>query len=354
MNPNPLLGVMFHWLGGFASGSFYVPYRRVRGWPWEIYWLIGGLFSWIVAPWVFAFIKVPDLMHILGSASPDTLKWCVFFGLLWGLGGLTYGLTMRYLGLGLGTAVALSLCALFGTLMPPLFDGTFWTKILPTVHGQVVLGGLLICLIGICVIGYAGHSKNEDLPEDKRREVLKEFDLKKGLMVAIFCGIMSSCFAYGLAAGDPITAAVVKSGVDPLFGGLATLCMVLVGGAATNIVWCLYLIVKNKSIAAMSAPVAAGEAKPSGGLNFILCVIAGVTWYLQFFFYQMGESQMGKYGFSSWTLHMASIIVFSSLWGFALKEWKGARAKTLTLVLGGILILLASTVIIGLGNAMKG
>ncbi len=354
MNPNPLLGVFFHWMGGFASGSFYVPYRRVRGWPWEIYWLIGGLFSWIVAPWVFALVKVPALLHILGSASPDTLKWCVFFGLLWGLGGLTYGLTMRYLGLGLGTAVALSLCALFGTIMPPLFDGTFWTKILPTTHGQVVLGGLVICLIGICVIGYAGHSKNEDLPEDKRREVLKEFDLKKGLLVAIFCGVMSSCFAYGLAAGNPITAAVVKSGVDPLFGGLATLCVVLLGGATTNIVWCLYLIIKNKSVAAMSAPVAAGEAKPSGGLNLILCVVAGVTWYLQFFFYQMGESQMGKYGFSSWTLHMASIIVFSSLWGFALKEWKGARTRTLACVLGGIVILLVSTVVIGLGNAMKG
>jgi len=354
MNPNPLLGVFFHWMGGFASGSFYVPYRRVRGWPWEIYWLIGGLFSWIVAPWVFALVKVPALMHILGSASPETLKWCVIFGLLWGLGGLTYGLTMRYLGLGLGTAIALSLCALFGTIMPPLFDGTFWTKILPTTHGQVVLGGLVICLIGICVIGYAGHNKNQDLPEDKRREVLKEFDLKKGLLVAIFCGVMSSCFAYGLAAGDPITAAVVKSGVDPLFGGLATLCVVLLGGATTNIVWCLYLIVKNRSIAAMSAPAAAGEAKPSGGLNLILCVVAGVTWYLQFFFYQMGESQMGKYGFSSWTLHMASIIVFSSLWGFALKEWKGARTKTLACVLGGIVILLVSTVVIGLGNAMKG
>ncbi len=147
---------------------------------------------------------------------------------------------------------------------------------------------------------------------------------------------------------------MVKSGVDPLFGGLATLCVVLVGGAITNIIWCLYLIIKNKSIAAMSAPVPAGETKPSGGLNLVLCIIAGVTWYLQFFFYQMGESQMGKYGFSSWTLHMASIIVFSSLWGFALKEWKGAKARTLACVLGGILILLASTVVIGLGNAMKG
>ena len=354
MTPNPPLGVVFHWLGGFASGSFYVPYRGVKRWPWEIYWLIGGVFSWIVAPWVFAFVKVPHLLDILHGASPETLKWCVIFGLLWGLGGLTYGLTMRYLGLGLGTAIALSLCAFFGTIVPPIFKGTFFTEVLPTQHGQIVMLGLLICLAGICVIGFAGHSKNNDLPEDKRRETLKEFDLKKGIAVAIFCGIMSSCFAYGLAAGDPITATVVKSGVDPLFGGLATLCVVLLGGATTNILWCGYLIIKNKSLAQMAAPVPAGEKKPSAGLNFLLCVVAGVTWYLQFFFYQMGESQMGKYGFSSWTLHMASIIVFSSLWGFALKEWKGAKTRTLACVLGGIFILLLSTVIIGFGNAMKG
>ena len=354
MNPNPLLGVVFHWLGGFASGSFYVPYRGVKRWPWEIYWLIGGVFSWIVAPWVFALVKVPHLMDILHGASPETLKWCVIFGLLWGLGGLTYGLTMRYLGLGLGTAIALSLCAFFGTIVPPIFKGTFFTEVLPTTHGQIVMLGLLICLAGICVIGYAGHSKNNDLPEDKRRETLKEFDLKKGIVVAVFCGIMSSCFAYGLAAGDPITETVVKSGVDPLFGGLATLCVVLLGGATTNILWCGYLILKNKSIAQMTAPVPAGEKKPSGLLNFILCVVAGVTWYLQFFFYQMGESQMGKYGFSSWTLHMASIIIFSSLWGFALKEWKGARTKTLTLVMGGLTLLILSTVVIGYGNWLGG
>lgn len=354
MNPNPLLGVVFHWLGGFASGSFYVPYRKVKGWPWEIYWLIGGVFSWIVAPWVFAFVKVPHLLDILRGASPETLKWCVIFGLLWGLGGLTYGLTMRYLGLGLGTAIALSLCAFFGTIVPPIFKGTFFTEVLPTAHGQIVMLGLLICLAGICVIGYAGHSKNNDLPEERRRDTLKEFDLKKGILVAVFCGIMSSCFAYGLAAGDPITATVVKSGVDPLFGGLATLCVVLLGGATTNILWCGYLILKNRSLAQMTAPVPAGEKRPSALLNFVLCVVAGVTWYLQFFFYQMGESQMGKYGFSSWTLHMASIIIFSSLWGFALKEWKGARTKTIVLVMGGLTLLILSTVVIGYGNWLGG
>ncbi len=354
MTPNPLLGVVFHWLGGFASASFYVPYRKVKGWPWEIYWLIGGLFSWIVAPWIFAFIKVPNLIDVLSHATPETLQFCVLFGLLWGLGGLTYGLTMRYLGLGLGTAVALSLCAFFGTLVPPIFHGTFFTEILPTTHGKIVLLGLVLCLAGICVIGFGAHNREGDLPESERQSVIKEYNLKKGLLVAIFCGLMSSCFAFGIDWGKPINELALKAGVDPLFQGLATLCVVLLGGATTNIVWCLYLIVKNRSIAAMSAPTVAGEKRPSQLVNLIWCALAGTTWYLQFFFYTMGESQMGRYGFSSWTLHMASIIIFSSLWGFALKEWKGAKAKTLTMVMLGLTLLIASTVVIGLGNAMKG
>jgi L-rhamnose-H+ transport protein len=354
MNPNPLLGVIFHWLGGFASASFYVPYRKVKGWPWEIYWLIGGLFSWIVAPWGFAFVKVPSLIQVLSQASPSTIGYCVLFGLLWGLGGLTYGLTMRYLGLGLGTAVALSLCALFGTIMPPIFDGSFWTDILPTLHGQIVIGGLVLCLGGICVIGYGAHNREGDIPDNERQGVIKEYNLKKGIWVAIFCGLMSSCFAYGLAGGRSIQAFALAAGADPLFQGLPVLCVVLLGGAVTNIIWCFYLIVKNKSLALMKAPAAACEIKPSNLVNLVWCALAGVTWYLQFFFYTMGESQMGTYGFSSWTLHMASIIIFSSLWGFALKEWKGAKAKTLTLVMLGLTLLIASTVVIGLGNAMKG
>ncbi|WAC47647.1 L-rhamnose/proton symporter RhaT [Asticcacaulis sp. SL142] len=353
--PNPILGVLFHWIGGFASASFYVPYRRVRGWSWEIYWLIGGLFSWVFAPWIFASLQTKDLLGVLSAAPADIWGLCVMFGLLWGMGGLTYGLTMRYLGLGLGTAIALSLCAFFGTLMPPIVDGSFFTEILPTTHGQIVLFGLFLCLAGICVIGMGGASKNNDLTEEKRREVLKEFDLKKGIWVAVFCGLMSSCFAYGLASGAPVQKLSAAAGTDPLFVGLPVLCMVLLGGALTNIVWCGYLILKNKTAGEVTQThVREDGTRPKIGLNYLLCALAGTTWYFQFFFYTMGESQMGSYGFSSWTLHMASIIIFSSLWGFALKEWKGSSRKTLTYVFAGLLLLIASTVVIGYGNYIGG
>lgn len=68
--PNPLLGVFFHWLGGLASGSFYVPFRRVKSWAWETYWLVGGFFSWILVPWILAFAMTNDLRSVLHEA-PD-------------------------------------------------------------------------------------------------------------------------------------------------------------------------------------------------------------------------------------------------------------------------------------------
>ena len=347
---NPLLGVVFHWLGGFASASFYVPFRMVRGWAWEIYWLIGGIFSWVLAPWLFAYWQTPELGRLLIEADFHTLSWCVVFGLLWGLGGLTFGLTMRYLGLSLGMAVALGLCAFFGTLVPPIVKGNFFSDVLPSLHGKIILLGLAMCLMGISIIALGGKLKERDMNAEDAQKQIAEFDLRKGLLVALFCGLMSSCFAFGIAAGDSISKQAVVLGANPLFAGLPVICVVLVGGATTNFIWCSYLIIRNRSLRSLT--ITQNTRSRSSLVNLAWCALAGVTWYFQFFFYTMGESQMGKYGFSSWTLHMASIIIFSSLWGLALKEWQGAQRKTMMAVFSGLLFLVGSTVVIGIGNSM--
>jgi len=355
MTPNPLFGVFLHWLGGLASASFYVPYRKVQHWSWEIFWLTGGIFSWLLAPWIFAYFRTNDLTGVLSAAPPSVWGWCYFFGLLWGFGGLTFGLTMRYLGLSLGMAVVLGLTAAFGTLMPPLISGELLSKLIYETHGQIILLGLAVCLAGIAVIGSAGRSKERDLTAEASRAAIAEFDLRKGILVAIFSGIMSACFAYGLAAGEPVRQLTLAAGTPAIWQGLPVLCIVLLGGATTNFIWCAYLIAKNKTAREFiggAGPAADGAAPPPLLRNYLLCALAGTAWYFQFFFYTMGESQMGKYGFSSWTLHMASIIIFSSLWGFALKEWRGASRRTLTLVFVGLALLVGSTIIIGLGNAM--
>ena len=383
---NPALGVFFHWLGGLASASFYVPYRGVKHWAWETYWLVGGFFSWIIAPWILALTMTHDLMGVLHEAPASSLLWAYIFGVLWGLGGLTFGLTMRYLGMSLGMAMVLGYTAAFGTLMPPIFRGVFASEVLGTRSGLVILGGVAVCLLGIAVAGAAGVSKEREMSTEQKRASIKEFDLKKGLLVATFSGVMSACFAYGLAAGDPIKAITIQHGTPVLWQGLPVLVVVLAGGFTTNFIWCLILNIRNRTgyqyfvgeirgripsrdeehilESATDAPgeemaIAVAVAQDSAVTapmlsNYLFSALAGTTWYMQFFFYTMGETQMGRYKFSSWTLHMASIIIFSTLWGIALKEWRGAGRRTKLLVVFSLLVLVSSTVIVGYGNYVGG
>jgi L-rhamnose-H+ transport protein len=386
MNPNPVLGVFFHWLGGLASGSFYVPYRGVKKWAWETYWLVGGFFSWFIAPWILALAMTRDLSSVLHEAPASSLFWTYAFGVLWGLGGLTFGLTMRYLGMSLGMAVALGYTAAFGTLMPPIFRGEFASQVLGSRSGLIILTGVAICMVGIAFAGGAGISKEREMSEEQKRASIKEFNLKKGLVVATFSGIMSACFAYGLAAGDPIKALTIQHGTADLWQGLPVLVVLLAGGFTTNFIWCVILNVRNKTghqyfsaesqgevpsrseehileavtdapgeeMAARAAIAQTTAEKAPMLANYLFSALAGTTWYMQFFFYTMGETQMGRFKFSSWTLHMASIIIFSTLWGIALKEWKGTGTRTKLLVLCSLIVLVASTIVVGYGNYIAG
>jgi L-rhamnose-H+ transport protein len=350
---NPLLGVVFHWLGGLASASFYVPYRGVKRWSWEIYWLTGGIFSWLLAPWFFASIQTNDLLGVLSRAPTPTLVWPVIFGMLWGFGGLTYGLTMRYLGLSLGMAVVLGLCTVFGTLIPPIFQGDFAAKLLDSPSGNIILLGLAVTLAGIIVVALAGARKDAALSPEQKAAAIAEFDFRKGVAVAVFSGVMSSCFAFGLAAGEPIKAISAAAGTGPLWTGLPILCLVMFGGLITNAIWCAWLILKNRSAGQwVGRSAESTAARPPMVANYLLCAVAGTAWYFQFFFYTMGESQMGRFGFSSWTLHMASIIIFGTLWGFAFKEWKDAATRVRAMVWAGVGLLVFATVIIGYGNML--
>jgi L-rhamnose-H+ transport protein len=354
MQANPLIGVLFHWLGGLASASFYVPYRGVKRWSWEIFWITGGIFSWVIAPWLFAFFMTSDLSGVMAQVPGRIVGLCALFGILWGFGGLTYGLTMRYLGLSLGMAVVLGLCTVFGTLIPPIFQGDFAAKLLDTASGRTSLLGLAVTLAGIVVVAMAGARKDAALSDAQKAATVAEFDFRKGVAVAIFSGIMSSCFAFGLAAGEPVKALSAAAGTGPLWTGLPVLCLVMAGGLITNALWCLYLILRNRSAGewiGRAGPASDGE-RPPLLRNVLLCALAGTAWYFQFFFYTMGESQMGRFGFSSWTLHMASIIIFGTLWGFAFREWKDAAPRVRAMVWSGVGLLVFATIIIGYGNML--
>ncbi|PYY01102.1 MAG: rhamnose/proton symporter RhaT [Acidobacteria bacterium] len=342
MNPNPAIGVIFHWLGGLASGSFYVPYRGVKLWAWETYWLVGGFFSWIIVPWMLGSLLTHDLFQVLHEAPATSLFWTYFFGVLWGLGGLTFGLTMRYLGMSLGMAVALGYTAAFGTLMPPIFRGVFATEVLGTTSGRVILIGVAACLAGIVFAGLAGMHKERELSEEQKRASIREFALKKGLLVATFCGIMSACFAYGFL----ILNIRNKTGYQYLHSEIRG----VVPSRDEEYVLETATDAPGEEMAVAVAVATEQPARAPMVANYLFSALAGTTWYMQFFFYTMGETKMGRFKFSSWTLHMASIIIFSTLWGIALKEWKGVGPRTKWLVALSLFVLVASTVIVGYGN----
>ncbi|MBI2435389.1 MAG: L-rhamnose/proton symporter RhaT [Candidatus Hydrogenedentes bacterium] len=346
MGANPFFGVFLHATGGLAAGSFYLPFKGVRSWAWESAWLVGGVFSWIVAPWIVAALTTPHLMAVLTQAPASSLVWSYVFGVLWGIGGLTFGLSMRYLGMSLGYALALGFCTVLGTLIPPAFTGDL-VAMFAAASGQTVLLGVLVSVAGIAVCGRAGLLKERELSDEAKTEAIAEFNFVKGVWVAVLAGVMSACMAFAIAAGKPIAELAVAHGAAALWQNTPVFVVILAGGFTTNFVWCVYLLAKKGTAADYLASDRAPLLR-----NYFLSAVAGTIWYLQFMFYGMGTTQMGKYDFSSWSLHMAFIIVFSNLWGLMLHEWKGSSRKTLHWIIAGIALLVASTIVIGYGNKL--
>jgi L-rhamnose-H+ transport protein len=317
-----LSGVLFHFIGGLASGSFYVPYKKVKGWAWESLWIVGGLFSWLIVPPIAAWLTIPDFIYIITEADVAILGYSYLFGLLWGIGGLTYGLGIRYLGVGLGSSIILGLTMVFGSLMPSFYyqlnptEGKEAFEVFYTVRwGIITLIGLAICIAGIIFCGKAAVIKEKELGGGKD-ESISEFRFGLGITLAIVSGILSACFNFGIEAGKPMAdvanqlwkANNIGQG-EFLFQNNVTYILILWGGLTTNFIWCLFLNFKNKTFRDYT------NKKSPLTKNYLLCALAGTTWYLQFFFYGMGESKMEN-GATSWILRMAFIILIANLWGY--------------------------------------
>jgi L-rhamnose-H+ transport protein len=353
-----LLGVLFHTIGGVASGSFYMPFNNVKGWRWESFWMVGGLFSWLIVPPLLAYLTIPGFMTIIASASGQILQITYFMGLLWGIGGLTYGLGVRYLGMSLGNSVVLGFCAAFGAIVPPFYysfvdvEGKIsLIDMINSTGGIVVLLGVLVCLIGIAICGKAGMMKEGELSEEEKKSTIAEFSLVKGLIIAIFSGILSAFFNFGIEVGKPLAdvAAALPdnlfTGSSDLFQNNVTFVVILWGGLTTNFIWTTILSLKNKSYRDFT------NASTPRTRNIMFSAFAGSLWFLQFFFYGMGESKIGS-GASSWILHMSTIILTSNLWGIYRKEWNGTSGQTRTTITVGIIVIILSVFLVGIGNAL--
>jgi len=362
-----ILGILFHSIGGGASGSWYMPFSWVKKWRWEIYWITGGIFSWLIIPLLAVLVTIPNWQDILQATNSNVIRNTYIMGLLWGIGGLTYGLAIRYLGMSLGNSVLLGITSVVGSLGLPVLrnipgldqyipEGLSFTDLFASTGGQIVLLGILILLAGIILSGRAGIKKDKDLGNVKEG-VNNEFSLSKGLIIAIISGVLSAFFSFGIDAGKDMAAeartmAIAQGylflagegdNIKYLFENNIIFFVVLWGGLTTNVIWTIGLILKNKSGKDFI------DTKTPLIRNYLFCALAGTTWFLQFFFYGMGETKIGN-GASSWTLHMATIILTANMWGFYRKEWKGVTKQTRMTILLGIGVILLSVIVIGIAK----
>lgn len=360
-----ILGVIFHFIGGFASGSFYIPYKKVKGWAWESYWITGGIFSWLIVPPLAAYLTIPGFADIIKQTGTSALCITYLFGVLWGIGGLTYGLGVRYLGVSLGSSIILGLCMVFGALIPSIYYDFFpkegkdtFSMLVGSSWGLTVLAGLALCVVGIIICGKAGTMKEKQLSaataaDPHGMEIKTEYKFGLGMLVAIISGVLSACFNFGLEAGKPMAdvANELWKAAHPgegnfLYQNNVTYVVILWGGLTTNFIWCMILNARNKTFGDYT------NKKTPLLRNYIFSALAGTTWFLQFFFYGMGESKLGN-GPSSWILHMAFIILVANMWGLVLKEWKGVNKKTTNTIIMGIITIILSVLLVGYGNSLK-
>ncbi|MDR0988531.1 MAG: L-rhamnose/proton symporter RhaT [Prevotellaceae bacterium] len=343
-----LIGLLIIAIGSFGQSSSYVPIKKVKEWSWESFWLTQGLFAWLVFPLLGALLAIPEgqnLFAVIGTADSSAILKTIFFGVLWGIGGLTFGLSMRYLGVALGQSIALGTCSAFGTLIPPLLPSLF-----PEAKPLTLLltVGVAIMLAGISIIGYAGALKAQNLSEEEKRKAVKDFALKKGLLIALLSGVMSACFNLGLEAGAPIKKVLLDNGVDALYAGLPSILLVTLGGFVANACYCIGQNIKNKTGKEYFS--VKGNVLMN---NLLFCALAGGLWYSQFFGFEMGKSFLTGSPVLlafSWGILMSLNVTFSNLWGIWLKEWKGVGTKTVTVLIVGLLVLISSIILMAIAN----
>ena len=332
---NLVVGLLIIGFGAFCQSSSYVPINKVKSWSWESYWVVQGVFAWLLFPLCGTLLSLSgtggsfsDLLALM-QANPKSTWLTILFGVLWGIGGLTFGLSMRYLGVALGQSIALGTCSALGAILGPVFTGHA-----ADLTTSVIIG-VVVTLAGIAIIGVAGAMKSAALPEEEKKKAVKDFNFGKGLFVAVLAGFMSACFNIGLSFGQNL----FLEGTRPVFQTLPATMLVTFGGFLTNACYCFCQNGKNKTWGDYSQ-------KALWGNNLVFCCLAGLLWYSQFFGLSLGKGFLTDYPVLitfSWCILMSLNVVFSNVWGIILKEWKGVSRKTVAVLVAGIIVLIIST-----------
>ena len=349
MQTNPFLGLLLHGIGAFSSSSCYTPQKQTKLWAWEVYWITTASFAWLILPIAGAFLTIPNYLDVLASVPSDVMLRSLGYGVVYGIGGLTFGLGIRYIGFSLNYAIAIGISAGLGTLAPLIWDpnrGLTWEIVdkFSTPPGQVILAGVVISLVGIVICGIAGVFR-----ERVGGDAPSKFSFRIGVPLAMVAGTLSAVFNFALLAGEPLADAAANAHASNLLKMNAIYPFSNGGAFITNFTWCVILIIRNGT----GRQFFRLPNRGFGTLSFyyLMGLLSGAFWYFQFFFYGMGHFHMGKqYGFTSWALHMAMLILFSNVYGWLFKEWEGVGTRPRRVLHLGMAVIVVATLIIAYGN----
>ncbi len=347
MNLTIFAGLLLISGGAFSAGSFAIPFGQIRDWKWETYWFIYSFGAYTLFPLAACIIFTPDFISVYRTVPSEILFRVFLLGAVYGIGNLSFGLSLRYLGISLGYALSLGLILALGTLIPPLIDGRLKIMI-DSSGGSLLIAGVAIACFGIALSGIAGYLKDRKTSGSRNQNANSEFNFVKGFFAAILVGITGSAMSLGMEQGRPVAEYFEKSGSNPLFTTIPVMLLLLSGTLVTTIIWCLYLGIRNRSLGDY-LKVATPKALTG---NYLFSLAAGLLWFMQFIFYGMGKSKMGPFTFTSWGILVGLTIVVATLWGIYRKEWKGVSAKVYIIMVLSMLIIILSSYLIGISGSV--
>ncbi len=341
--PAVLAGIGWHMVGAASAASFYAPIGKVKKWSWETTWAVAGIFSWILLPITMSLLLLPDFLAFYASIDGNVLWKVLLFGCMWGIGNVNYGLAMRHLGMSLGIGVAIGVTLAVGTLMPPLLHGQY-KMLFGSESGLLTMAGVLVALVGVAIVSYAGHQKEVQL-----RGAPREFNLKLGILVAGLCGVFSSGMSFAIDAAKPMETAALHLGVNPLYAALPSYVVIMGGGALVNMSYCFIRLAVVKHISLRN------DLRQTPGTllkNGCMAAAGGTMWYLQFFFYAWGAANIPqRLSYVNWMLHMSGYVLCGGLIGLVLGEWAGVGSRPVRLLWVGMTIIIVAANLVGLGMA---
>ena len=339
-----LSGIGWHMVGAASASSFYAPIARVRRWSWETTWAVAGLFSWILLPISVSMVLLPHFLDFYSSLDSTVVLKTVLFGAMWGIGNVNYGLTMRYLGMSLGIGIAIGITLIVGTLIPPMLHGQF-LYLFTTKSGLLTLAGVIVAVVGVGIVSYAGHLKEIQLGSKA-----EQFSLKKGLILAGMCGVFSAGMSFAIDAAKPIEAAALHLGVQPLYAALPSYVLIMGGGALVNLTYCIVRLATKEEL---SFREDCSQPKDVLFKNAALAATGGIMWYLQFFFYAWGAANIPQHlSYVNWMLHMSGYVLCGGIVGLALGEWRKVNKTPVRVLWVGMLVIIAAANLVGLGMAL--